>query len=164
MLDRTSRVTIVGSLVAALVASALALAPARAQAPENAVPETPADRWHLVGGLHFGTPYRVAAGIGVLRLIGGEGSPHAILLVAEPGLDGGKVRVGYAFAGPFGSGIALQAGAIQTWRKPVNADPDRTYAGGELHLIFLLLNAGVGYYTPTSGSGSRVFWTVGFGL
>jgi hypothetical protein len=164
MLDRTSRLTTIGSLVAALVASGLALAPARAQTPESEVPETPTDRWHLVGGLHFGTPYRVAVGIGLLRILGGEDSAHGILMVAEPGLDGGKVRLGYAFSGPFATGFTLQAGAIQTWRKPVNADRDRTYAGGELHLVFLLLNAGVGYYTPTSGNGGRVFWTVGLGL
>ena len=164
MFDRPSRVTTVTSFVAALVASTLTLSTARAQAPETQIPDTPTDRWHIVGGIHFGTPYRVAADVGILRIIGNEDSSHGIMLNAEPGLDGGKVRLGYIFAGPFGSGFALQGGALRTWRKPVNADVDRTYAGGELHLIFLLLNAGVGYYTPTSGSGGRVFWTIGFGL
>jgi hypothetical protein len=123
------------SLAALLLLGATALS---AQRPaEDTVPRT-----HILPalGVHLGTPAKASAALGVVL---GEdwqknGRDHSrnVAVFAEPGLGAGRASVAFVDHGygSFGSGYAIAATVLRTWKHPWQLDPNQTYAGGEILL------------------------------
>lgn len=147
-------------VVTALVPALCCLALAAPAAERRALPAAPADgdtgfAWTI--GAHVGTPIgpsvAAAAIVGHANRLGADG----LLLMAQPGIGGGKVAVGYAdidgsAQGPYlvkrwqnwshsSSFLWAQRGwsargvLIRSWGAPWAIDEDRTFAGAEGELI-----------------------------
>ena len=120
--------------------------------------------WLPAGGLHFGGPQRASLALGTLAVPrSGEGR-FAFVALAEPGLGGAKLRAGVASVTAFITGFELQGSLLRTFGNPGHGDPWRTYAGGEFHAMFVLINVGVGQYADVGGGRSMTTLTFGLGL
>lgn len=108
-----------------------------AQRVEDTLP-----RSHIVPafGVRVGTPQKASVALGVLL---GEdwqknGREHSrnVALFAEPGLGAGRASVAYVEHGygGFGSGYAVGATVLRTWKDPWTVKPNLTYVGGEVIL------------------------------
>ena len=142
----------------------------RAQRVEDTLPRT-----HILPalGIHVGSPQKASVALGVVL---GEdwqknGREHSrnVALFAEPGLGAGRASVAYVEHGygAFGSGYALAATVLRTWKEPWTVKPNVTYVGGEM-LIWPILFVGprVGLLRGVSGPMTEKRWLVSidFGL
>lgn len=102
-------------------------------------------------GVHYGSPMRLSAAVGVLVDISARRN-DGVVVMAEPGLHGSELSVGYfRMLGRFGTGYSLRGAAIRTRDDPWNASPNTTYAGveGDVMLAFGV-GGRVGYMRRTS--------------
>lgn len=108
-----------------------------AQRVEDTLP-----RSHVIPafGVRVGTPQKASVALGVLL---GEdwqknGREHSrnVALFAEPGLGAGRASLAYVEHGygGFGSGYAVAATVLRTWKDPWTVKPNLTYVGGEVIL------------------------------
>ena len=111
--------------------------PLHAQRTEDTIP-----RSHIVPafGIRAGTPQKASVALGVLlgedwQQNGREHSRNVALFV-EPGLAGGRASLAYVEHGygAFGSGYAVAATVLRTWKEPWTVKPNLTYVGGEVIL------------------------------
>ena len=98
-------------------------------------------------GLHYGSPLRASAAIGVLV---DRDATHndGLIAVFEPGLQGNELSLGYfKMFGSFGSGFSVRGAVIRTRAEPWNATARTTYLGGELHSMLVFGVGGrVGFF------------------
>lgn len=136
---------------------ALVVAPAaRAQSSGSGV------EWLPAFGLHFGGVEKASLGLGVLGVAQSGNGMTGLVGLVEPGIGGGKVRAGVIRLLPFASAIELNGAFLRSWARPRFAAPWRSYAGGEVRLVVVLLNVGFGVYEPI-GDG-RTIRTLTFGI
>jgi len=154
--------------IVALLVAAVASMPAAAQAQhgEDTVP-----RGHIVPafGIRVGGPQKVSAALGVLL---GEdwqknGREHSrkVAVFVEPGLGAGRASVAYVDHGygTFGSGFAVAATVLRTWREPWTVKPNVTYVGGEFILWpILFVGPRVGLLHGVSGPMTDKRWLLSF--
>lgn len=152
-------------LVAAAFAAPAAL---HAQRGEDTIP-----RGHVVPafGVRVGGPQKVSAAVGVLL---GEdwqknGRDHSrnVALFVEPGLGAGRASLAYVDHGygGFGSGFAIAATVLRTWKDPWTVKPNLTYAGGELILWpILFVGPRVGILHGVSGTMNEKRWLFSFDI
>jgi hypothetical protein len=152
-------------LVAAVVAAPAAL---HAQRGEDTIP-----RGHVVPafGVRFGGPQKASAALGVLL---GEdwqknGRDHSrnVALFVEPGLGAGRLSLAYVDHGygGFGSGFAIAATVLRTWKDPWTVKPNLTYAGGEVILWpILFVGPRIGVLHGVSGTMSEKRWLFSFDI
>ena len=102
-------------------------------------------------GVHYGSPLRLSVAAGILVDVS-EHRNDGVIVMAEPGLQGGELSMGYfRMLGRFGSGYTLRAAALRTRDEPWNASPNTTYAGVEAHLMIAFgVGARVGYLRRVS--------------
>jgi hypothetical protein len=147
-----------------------------AQRCRGCVPEDTIVRTHFAPaiGLHFGSPQKASAALGVVR---GEswqraGHDHSRLfaLYAEPGLSAGRASLAFLDYGHgnFGSGVGIAATALRTWKDPWTANENMTYAGVEI-LLWPIVFVGprIGMFHSISGTTSKPWmmsFDFGFGL
>ena len=120
--------------------------------------------WLPAGGLHFLGPQRASLALGALGIFRGGNSNYGLLAMAEPGFGGAKVRAGLASVSAFITGWEIQGSMLRTFGNQRQGDRWTTYAGGELHAMFVVLNVGVGAYAPVGGGKAFTALTVGLGL
>jgi len=103
-------------------------------------------------GLHYGSPLRGSAAVGVLVDLNGHRN-DGIIVMAEPGLQGNEVSAGYfKMLGRFGSGYSVRAAFVRTRNDPWNASPSSDYVGVEGHLMIAFgVGARIGYLRRARG-------------
>ena len=148
------------------VAVAVLLTLARPSAAQPAADRAQrAGYWQPHFGLHVGTPQRVSAALGLMRVVWragdftAEGGPRAVL---EPGLRAGKVRLGYARTGAFATGYAVEAAALRHWGGGRRRDV--TALGLEAHGSLMFIDLGLGYYPARAGQAALMAASVGLVL
>jgi hypothetical protein len=156
---RTPRWRVVLLATATLSLTTVATREARAQRADAGHLE-----WLPAGGLHFLGPQRASLALGALGILRGGNSNYGVLALVEPGLGGAKIRAGLASVSAFITGWEIQGAALRTFGSPAQGDRWKTYAGGELHVMFVVLNVGVGAYTPVGGGKALTAFMVGLGL
>lgn len=118
-------------------------------------------------GLHYGSPMRISAALGVILDVDVK-SLDGILMVVEPGQKGIEYSVGFLkMIGRFGSGVSVRASALHTFSDPWEANPQSTYVGGELHWMVLLGVGGrAGLFKRVSGTPGEhdTLGTLGFSI
>ena len=138
---------------------------------------------HLVvlsmSSIEWGTPDRWSFTSRCVYMFGSEyARDHArwinmVALAASPGLDGGRVGLGYQFipcAKPWSNlGLIYEARGVllRTWRSPMVVAPGRTFAGVELRGSLVgFFNAGAGWYGRVQGAdgGRDHFWGFHLGV
>jgi hypothetical protein len=147
---------------------------AQAQRCRDCVPEdtTRHVAFHPALGLRIGEPQQASVAVGVLagsrwQSRGREHARDAALFV-EPGLSGGRVSLGYgAYGRGLGSGGAIAATVLRTWRNPWGVKPNVTYAGGELFvwpLMFIGPRVGVFHSISPGNAANRWLFSVDLGV
>ena len=103
-------------------------------------------------GLHFGSPLRYSAAIGVIVDLD-QRSKDGVLLVVEPGFHGAEAAVGYLrMIGRYGTGFSIRAAVLHTGADPWNANPHNTYVGAELQgMLIFAVGARGGLYRRAGG-------------
>jgi hypothetical protein len=136
-----------------------------------ATPRRVSAQWRaeMLPGLRFGPPLRAGFALGVAYGNRTAAAQFAgPLAVAEAGIGGGRVSVGYLFAGPVASGFEVLGSALRTWGKPSQLDRNRTLAGGEVRVSAFFANLGVGVFRPVDhvdgDTRTRYFLNVGLGI
>jgi len=129
-----------------------------AAAPATLRAQTP------VFGVHAGGPIRASLVAGVW--IGDDPrreDANGVVAVVEPGLRGGRVSLGYAYAvSNLGSFVTARASALRTWRVPSGP---RTYVGGEVQLLPLLaFGPRLSAFVPADHEPRRVLWLLDAGI
>lgn len=112
-------------------------------------------RWHPAVGFHMGGPLRAALAAGGFRVTKGGDTSTGYTVLAEPGLDGVKLRVARARIGPFFMGYAFGLSALRTWREGAGAADNSTYAGPEGRLMFFAFNLGGAVFVPLARRDGR---------
>ena len=136
--------------VRVLLVAALSPLAARAQAPTPVESKVNAS----IGlGLHYGSPMRGSAALGVLLDLNGNRN-DGIIVMAEPGQQGNEISAGYfRMLGKFGSGYSVRAAFVRTKSDPWNASPNSDYVGLEAHwMIVFGVGPRVGYLRRVRGS------------
>ena len=134
----------------AVVAGAAAAGPVGAQTP--------------IVGVHAGGPIRASLVAGVW--IGDDPrreDASGALMVVEPGLRGGRVSIGYAYAlSTLGSFVTARASALRTWRVPTGP---RTYLGIETQFLPLIaIGPRLSAFIPADRGPRRVLWMLDGGI
>ena len=124
----------------------------------------------------WGGPQGASLGLG-LRVGRTDGeslkiTKRALLIEARPGVDGGAFHLGYvpisgSTHGLQFAGVALKGTLLRTWGSPGGTLlPQTTYAGGELHVAWVVKGSvGVLWRVSGGSSDSRVVtFSVGVGL
>jgi len=160
----------------ALYALSIAFIARRAQGQRcrDCVPEdtTRHGALHPALGLRIGEPQQASVAVGVLAgsRWQANGRDHArdVALFVEPGLSAGRVSLGYAAYGRgLGSGAAITATVLRTWRNPWGVRPNVTYAGGELFLwplVFIGPRVGVFHSISPGNAANRWLFSVDLGI
>lgn len=163
-----SRAGFAKDLLFRLLIVAIVLTPGvlEAQRGEDTLP-----RGHVVPafGIRAGNPQKVSAAVGVLL---GEdwqknGRDHSrnVALFVEPGLGAGRVSVAYVDHGygGFGSGYAIAATVLRTWKEPWTVHPNVTYVGAEAILWpILFVGPRIGLLHSVNGSPTDKRWLLSF--
>lgn len=115
-------------------------------------------------GVHAGGPIRASVVAGIW--IGDDPrreDANGVVAVVEPGLRGGRVSLGYAYAvSNLGSFVTVRASALRTWRVPTGP---RTYLGGELQLLpILAFGPRLSAFIPADRNPRRVLWVLDAGI
>ena len=127
---------------------------------------------HPALGFRIGEPQQASVAVGILAgsRWQARGRDHArdAALFVEPGLSAGRVSLGYAAYGRgLGSGKAITATVLRTWRNPWGVDPNVTYAGGELFvwpLVFVGPRVGVFHSVSSGHTANRWLFSVDLGV
>lgn len=129
--------------------------------------ESTGRRLYVVPGAHYGTPSRasfaVTAFLDGRKGVIGKGN----ILILEGGRDAFKGQIGIANVSEKRLGYSAQLGYLQTRDKPIDAIPNASYAGTELHLYLSVFNIGTGFYAPlgnTNGKRGVVHLSFGVGF
>ena len=127
--------------------------------------EAGARHLYLVPGVHYGTPGRasvaLAAFIDGRRGVIGKGN----VLIVEGGPDAVKGQFGIANVSQSPMGYSAQLGFLRTRKKPLEGEPNASYAGAEFHVYISVLNLGTGFYAPIGDmKGRRGLLHLGIGL
>lgn len=137
------------SLVPALSLLAAVALPATLAAQPLAGAESP---WHVVPGLHAGTPAIVSVTVAVARTI--ERRPEGwrdVFLALEPGIAAGRLSAGYGrFTGNLATGYTVRATALRRWK-----DTSANYTGVEASLHTVFLGPRVGVFVPLGHGDTR---------
>lgn len=129
------------------------IASLRAAAQDStAVEDTP--RISPAFGLHYGTPLRFSAAVGVLVDVSRHRNDGLVVML-EPGQQGNELSAGYfRLLGHFGSGYSLRAAVVRTGDEPWNSSAHTTYVGVEAHWMLVFGVGGrLGYLRRASRSG-----------
>lgn len=114
--------------------SLLAASVARAQSPRFARGDVAP-----VGGLRVGVPLGASLYVGPAFVTQADPrwhEAHGITVLAEPGLGGGQIGLGYANLHPLG-GYRAQALVLRTWGRPRGGlEAGQTFVGAEVHVRF----------------------------
>lgn len=134
---------------AIILAAALPL-PCAAQAPAPA--PAPRTNVSLGLGIHYGSPLRGSAAVGILADMRGKRN-DGVIAMFEPGQHGIELSAGYfRMLGRFGSGYSLRGAFVRTRDDPWNASPNANYAGVEAHWMLVFgVGARVGYLRRIGG-------------
>ena len=112
-------------------------------------------RLYFVPGVHYGTPSRASVAVTAFldgrKGVIGKGN----ILVFEGGRDAFKGQLGIADVSQGSIGYSAQLGYLRTREKPIEALPNASYAGGEVHLYISVLNFGTGFYAPVGNPKGR---------
>lgn len=105
-------------------------------------------RLYVVPGVHYGTPAR--ASVALTAFIDGRKGEigKGNIIVLEGGRDAFKAQLGVANVSSSRLGYSAQMGYLRTQKKPIDAMPNASYAGAELHLFVTVINLGTGFYAP----------------
>jgi hypothetical protein len=117
----------------------------------------------LLGGLHFGAPAGVSAGIGPAFGLAPH-LPGSLYAEAEPGIVGMRYNAGYLLKeNRSWVGFSLSAVQLRAWRSALGTDRGVTYRGAQASMLFAMFNLRVGSMAAVSG---RSGWltTVDFGV
>lgn len=162
------------SVALCALSAAFIAAPAQGQRCRDCVPEdtTRHTAVHPALGFRVGEPQQASIAVGILAgsRWQARGRDHArdAALFVEPGLSAGRVSLGYAAYGRgLGSGKAIAATVLRTWRNPWGVDPNVTYAGGELFvwpLVFVGPRVGVFHSVSPGSSANRWLFSVDLGV
>lgn len=141
----------------------------RSECAEDTVPHP-----HILPalGVHFGTPQKVSAALGVVL---GEdwqqnGRDHSrnVALFVEPGLSATRASVAYVSHGfgAFGSGFAIGPSVLRTYNDPWTVKQNVTYLGGDLTIWPVIFTGPrVGVFRRVSGfDPRRWFVSIDFGI
>jgi hypothetical protein len=103
-------------------------------------------------GIHYGAPLRLSLSAGGLFDMRGKRN-DGLIVMAEPGMGGTEISLGYFRRHRFGQGYSFRAAGIRTGEKPWNTSPRSTYLGAEAHWMLLAGVGGrVGFFRRVSGS------------
>jgi hypothetical protein len=90
---------------------------------------------------------------------------HLWLVQFEPGIGGGKINVGLGGNWHYTIGAAVKLSILQTWGLPIGGiEPNQTYVGGEMELMWQGVNMSFGLYSHVSGSETNRDMIVSAGL
>lgn len=124
-----------------------------------------AQGWTPMFRLDFGKPQTASVGIGAMRVWRRAGDfswMRGPLVIVEPGLDAGKLRLGYGVTGSFATGYSLEIAALRAWRESAWSRPSRTYLGAEAHASAAFIDVGIGGYRSTDATHRfRASWSLG---
>ncbi|MEO6528050.1 MAG: hypothetical protein ABIP93_15625 [Gemmatimonadaceae bacterium] len=105
-------------------------------------------------GIHYGAPLRLSLAAGGLFDMRGKRN-DGIIVMAEPGMGGAELSLGYFRRHRFGKGYSFRAAGIRTGENPWNTSARSTYLGAEAHWMLLAGVGGrVGFFRRVSGSSS----------
>jgi hypothetical protein len=117
--------------------------------------ETDSRHLYVVPGVHYGTPSRASVSVTAFldgrRGVIGKGN----ILILEGGPDAVKAQFGVANVSQSPLGYSTHLGYLRTRKRPLEAPPNASYAGAELHLYVSVLNLGTGFYAPVGNTKSR---------
>lgn len=129
--------------------------------------ETDSRRLYVVPGVHYGTPSRASISLTAFldgrRGVIGKGN----VLILEGGPDAVKGQFGIANVSQSPMGYSTHVGYLRTRRRPLEATPNSSYAGGEFHVYLSILNLGTGFYAPVGSPAGRkglLHLSIGFGF
>lgn len=127
--------------------------PALAQEPTQTPPPQPKANVSLGFGVHYGSPLRGSAALGILADMQGKRN-DGVIAMFEPGQQGVELSAGYfRMLGRFGSGYSLRGAFLRTRDDPWNASPNANYAGVEAHwMVVYGVGARVGYLRRIGGA------------
>ena len=105
-------------------------------------------------GIHYGTPLRVSAAVGLLVDVSARRN-DGLIVMAEAGQQGNELSAGYfRLVGHFGSGYSLRAALLRTANNPWNSSANTTYVGVEAHWMLVFGVGGrLGFLRRASRSG-----------
>jgi hypothetical protein len=142
--------------------------PARAQEPsgpqqgEWRFVASPLAGWHFFGPVRASVTAVVGAGTSDLMIPGMRS--RFLLLMAEPGLRGGRLSLGAAQFIGWSGGLIARGTVLRFW----GGAPHRTYYGAELQWIVSILPIGVrvGAFRPArdEGDGRDILWMADFSV
>lgn len=127
--------------------------PALAQEPAQTPSMQSKANVSLGFGVHYGSPLRGSAALGILADMKGRRN-DGVIAMFEPGQQGVELSAGYfRMLGRFGSGYSLRGAFLRTRDDPWNASPNANYAGAEAHwMVVYGVGARVGYLRRIGGS------------
>ncbi len=120
----------------------------------------------LLPTVHYGTPLRVAAGVGVYVPTHEEGGFRGRGFIGDAGVGQGGVRASFGCASFLENfGLDLRGVFTRTWKSPRVAPAESTYAGAEAGVTIGYVHASVGVARRLAGppgSHATLFtWTAG---
>jgi hypothetical protein len=134
---------------------------------------TPRSHFLPALGLHFGTPQKASAALGVVygkdwQQDGRDRSRNMALFV-EPGVSGGRASVAYLRHGygSFGSGFGIAGSVLRTWNDPWTVSDNMTFVGAELiawPIVFVGPRIGIFHVVSGRPTPNRWLVTFDFGL
>lgn len=130
----------------------LATIPVRAAAQATSEPDITKGT-SVAFGLHYGSPLRYSAAVGVLKDMSAHRNDGMIVML-EPGYQGNEVSAGYfRQLGHMGAGYSLRAAVVRTRDEPWNATPRTTYVGAEAHWMLIFgIGGRMGYLRRVNSS------------
>ena len=110
---------------------------------------------YVVPGVHYGTPSRTSFALTAFLDDWGGIIGKGPLLIVEGGRDAYKAQLGLANVSKSPFGVSVQAGYLQTRKRPIDAMPNARYAGTEAHFYIGIVNLGAGFYAPVGNTSGR---------
>jgi hypothetical protein len=107
--------------------------------------------WTPTAAVRLSTPQVLSASLGAIIGTEAKGRSEGLLVQVEPGLHGGKFRLGWG-ANKRVIGTSMAFSALRTWRNPPGTDPGLTYFGAEGQIMVVGVVANLGLYQRVSGS------------
>jgi hypothetical protein len=150
--------------------AALGAVPAPAHAQEPSGPQegdwrfvaSPLAGWHFFGPVRASVTAVLGAGTSALMIPGMRS--RFVLLMAEPGLRGGRLSLGVAQYIGWSGGLVARGTILRFWE----GAPHRTYYGAELQWIVSILPIGVrvGAFRPVRNEGEArdLLWMADFSV
>ena len=78
---------------------------------------------------------------------------EGVIARAEAGTGGRELSIGYSWHDELVTGeLAVKASVLDTWNDPKHAEPDQTYVGVGIDLVFLLVYVTVSHYWHVAGN------------